>query len=713
MRKNSNFIKTFVMFFAMIITLVLVSCGSKAVMINITWDIPAEAKVSVSGQENLPKELEEGSTLVFSVTPDNGYELSSVKVNGKKVREASGNYSIEINEEKTIKVEVKKTVTGLIVESKPTKLNYYAGESLDTTGMVVKAKYYDGTTQIIEMGANGYALSPSTFEGGETEVSIMFGGFVEKIKLEKRVEFKVEIDPDGGVISDEYLNDLASRNLNGYKVSEEGVITFTYFDELTKPIKLPNKDQISKKDHVFLGWSENAELSNHNKISLKTKAGWQGELVSIEKVDLVVENDIPYLILEGKFKLANEVYLKLYEGNVQSGFKGDTYKNEGGYGSAFNAKFDLRKLVEARQENGETFEGKWMDITFYAAIGENEVKMDVFVGEDSNVTVDMSKKVDTSNETFTFAEWNKELKVYYNVKHYIYTLDMVEKDGETFIVINGECNTSYANQTVEISWEFDSPDQPVITAPIDENGRFMVMMNVKDFNTSRQGFAHITIYKDQIDNPSFGSKTTNLAISQCRTNLDPVSIAGTDIHHAVKFETKDGMSYYVGHAWDGLMFMAKDEKIKYTGVDLELIDGAVYYVVSGTFKNLSANELIFYIDLEHMNPIDGHPWGEKVIDKTLLENIIIDNENNTFKVMLNATATCEESFKASQEDIWALIVHFGLDSNYGDLKEGSAASTIINLNGIEYSLLKSEDTWNITLLVLKTTTAENGIVKGN
>ncbi|MBR5272933.1 MAG: SH3 domain-containing protein [Clostridia bacterium] len=68
---------------------------------------------------------------------------------------------------------VEKTLESLAVTAPPSKTEYYTGESLNVTGLVLTAKYSDGSEETVTV----FTYSPTTFTViGETTVTISYGG---------------------------------------------------------------------------------------------------------------------------------------------------------------------------------------------------------------------------------------------------------------------------------------------------------------------------------------------------------------------------------------------------------------------------------------------------------------------------------------------------------------------------------------------------------
>ena len=68
----------------------------------------------------------------------------------------------------------KEEVTSLTIATKPTKTNYYVGDTLNTAGLTLKATYNNGTTQTI---TSGFTCTPTALStAGAQTVTVSYGG---------------------------------------------------------------------------------------------------------------------------------------------------------------------------------------------------------------------------------------------------------------------------------------------------------------------------------------------------------------------------------------------------------------------------------------------------------------------------------------------------------------------------------------------------------
>ncbi len=74
---------------------------------------------------------------------------------------------------------IEKSLTGIAVTQMPDRLEYIAGETLDTTGMVITASYNNNTAEKIE----DYDITELTDEAGEQIITVSYGGFTDSFTV--------------------------------------------------------------------------------------------------------------------------------------------------------------------------------------------------------------------------------------------------------------------------------------------------------------------------------------------------------------------------------------------------------------------------------------------------------------------------------------------------------------------------------------------------
>lgn len=88
-----------------------------------------------------------------------------------------------------------KTLSSITVDTLPTKVNYTVGEELDTTGMVVKAKYSDGTSAVVT-GYTTYGFDSSKAGTSTVRVSYSEGGVTKVTAYSIVINEAIDQTPD-------------------------------------------------------------------------------------------------------------------------------------------------------------------------------------------------------------------------------------------------------------------------------------------------------------------------------------------------------------------------------------------------------------------------------------------------------------------------------------------------------------------------------------
>ena len=96
----------------------------------------------------------------------------------------------------------KEEVTSLTIATKPTKTNYYVGDTLNTAGLTLKAAYNNGTTQTI---TGGFTCTPTALStAGVQTVTVNYGGktatFAVNVELPVLPFVTLTFDPTDGVL---------------------------------------------------------------------------------------------------------------------------------------------------------------------------------------------------------------------------------------------------------------------------------------------------------------------------------------------------------------------------------------------------------------------------------------------------------------------------------------------------------------------------------
>lgn len=656
----------------------LLACGETKY--TITWEL-SHATVSVSGYDKAPDKIAAGTEVKFTITPDSGYKVSHVEYNEIKISPVGSDYFFVVNADTKVIVKAEREVTALTILTNPTKLEYFAGESLDKAGLTLTATYATGETE--PLPAASVSVSPSVFAGGDDKVTISYGGKSAVIQLDSVVENLVTIDPKGGTLSATAIALFSGQNNYSYDTAT-GIIMFSYYENLGSGIKLPVEPNISREDHTFVSWTGAVTKIDNTSGPLKLEANWEVTLVKIHLVDIQNRTEggttTSYLIIRGIFYAAEEAYLYLYEGNDEVSLNGDAVS--GSKGEEFELLFDLKKLSD---EQDGSYMGKWMDIRFKATYGNKEVEMQVFTAN-PDLTVNLSARARNNGFAYSFKTFTPEggvesLKVVFesaaNIK-YEYEYDIL--DGGVLKITGIMVDEALFGKTVRISWYNGTAETDGDFGEVDAEGNWTVEIDLTQLPLNTNTFAHITVF-DAEDKVVFGSDSTNLLVSACLTSIPKLAIkAGNDVSYAVRL-WEDDTAYYVGYAWDGLMayiieedeFLVEAPVLTGNTLMLEVIDEKPYVVITGTFEGEAAGFGAAYFDFQLADV-----WSRI---KVKLTDFTISGGTFTFKADLS-------SFAAGTH-----IMHLNGDSTNFMVETASGS---ITAGGKVYTIVPNYNNWSIS-----------------
>ncbi len=146
---------------------------------TVTWQSGSSFTFTTETGEALPatQEVDNGSSLKFKVAVnDNTMGVTKVVAGDDTLTaDENGVYTVVVNDDITVSALVQKlTVVSIEVTTAPTKMEYFAGDTLDKTGMVVTATYNNGVTGAITDYEVRYAYG-TALSTGDTAVTIAVG----------------------------------------------------------------------------------------------------------------------------------------------------------------------------------------------------------------------------------------------------------------------------------------------------------------------------------------------------------------------------------------------------------------------------------------------------------------------------------------------------------------------------------------------------------
>ncbi len=639
-----------------------VACGGdEAETATLKWTIEGEKEhvtVTVDESTTLPESFTVGETLTFKVTPDTGYDVA-VKVGRSPLSEKNGVYTYSVKKGTTeITVTVSKRVKSVAVTKNPTKLTYFAGETLDPAGMEVTVTYEAGDPDKL---TTGYVINyPTSDKGcfllGDKSFTVSYGNFTsDPVQLTAAVEAKIVINPVGGAIDEDILASWKERtDLNDYQVAADGTISFTYL-KLTASMALPTDEQIKLEGGTFLGWTtvvgegEEAtaytQIGTDNKMSLELRANWHMILVEAKSIKLEVSNGTPYLVMELTTNTALSAYLYLYEGNAKVGFQGDPIS--GTPGSTVTLRYDLTKLSSAKLPTDEDIQtnhtGKselytsfWMDIRVNTNI--NGVELSQSIEYDySDPIAQIGSGIQVGNWSYGLRMDRRNgadyIRVYFKSFKYTYEVKVEDVQSKPTLKFNGTLNTALDE---DFATKYADADITIAIGSITASGKVQAdgtWTATADLSELTEGFndmaGKITVTAAdgssldlKVENDNGEIKKESLDLNGCRTIFAYDPDGSEPRYFANKFISANGLRYDVGNDWNELYLRVVDPSSIFVirgDVDLKVDNNKVYYIVTvsagSNYTEASLKSTIWFGDgSDYINPEKVNSLGSELYE---------------------------------------------------------------------------------------------------
>ncbi len=680
----------------------LTACGGTKYAV--TWDVADHVTVTVDDSDKLPSSVAEGTELTFKAVGKDGYEVTTVKVNNKTINGKNGVYTTTVNGDTKIEIASAEKLKSVSVKTNPATMTYYAGETLDTEGMVVEAEYETGTKRDVTDYTVVYKTG-SAFSLGDTSFAVRFGGIKSAdVSLDGAVEVKITIDPATGTLDEAYYTGLqANTEIKNLTKDDNGVISFTY-SALTENIALPAAEAWSKGeegDYVFTGWGvEGNEIAKENVLSATYTARYKANLLVIESLSYELrtvgqEQNVPCLIITGKFKAAQTAYLYLYEGNDKVELKGDTVGDANtNKNDPFTLVFDLRKLVEKQ------YKGKWMDIKFCAGEGDNVETQEIDLNDYPADFVDIGQSIHDTQYAYSFAVYTpansteRLLKAVYADFVTEYNMSIAKEGEDVVLTISGKTNVKYAGKTVDIDFEVGTRYHKYCV--VGEDGSYsvkFVLSNRDEFKFNTSGYAHFQIVESESDTTTvFKDGDGNLPNAGCATELERYNVDLIENAGALRYANEDMTEvYYVGYGkWGGIVFYGRSEAAYNiervtTNVALEEADGTVYLNISGTYTGEASEgirELTDKLNTTRNDISNMSNWHEHKFS-VALNNVKITVADGNWSLKINLL---EAKYEGNGLENAVHIIHLlGEDFFVSDEKPVNAKNSV-TIGGKKYTL---------------------------
>ena len=196
----------------------------------------------------------------------------------------------------TFKVNVSNYVKGIKIETNPTKTEYFVGENIDKTGMVVKAVMANNTREPIELTNINLSTNPSTnIELGTTKVNVNYTTtntidgtsktFTDEFKIDVKKEFSslvVVREKYMGYAHEEFTYGTISSGPDEEEIDINNLKYQVYKVERTEKGDIVEKEDITDKNLVNVIFAK--EAASEGQIYMNVTAEEVGEYTIIPYV---------------------------------------------------------------------------------------------------------------------------------------------------------------------------------------------------------------------------------------------------------------------------------------------------------------------------------------------------------------------------------------------------------------------------------------------
>ncbi|MDE6676502.1 MAG: hypothetical protein K2K12_02155 [Clostridia bacterium] len=726
---------------ALVGCLVFTACGNST-KYAIEWKLDDNVTVAAEGYDKLPEKVKEGAELVFTVTPANGYEIQSVSGAKKK---SDGTYTVTPTKDTTITVKVRKGIESVTATLKDETKIYYAGQTIADDDITVSVKYKTNETETI---TSGYSIEYETENAealtiGDKAVTVRYGSVSDTITLptyedEEGVVAKITLDLNGGKLTDEEKAVYESKPHYASETKDnKTIISWTFNAVPTEAIALPSPIlPVGGIEFPFLKWTgtdvEEHAVPAKTAVCVSAVAAYETTLVELASIELVTEEEgdatVPYLVMKGTFKAANEVYLYLYEGNVgkivedkfvsaPATFKGTTV-TKATDSNEFALKFNLTDLSNAtlpeednyvnnsKDKNHVTsFVGMWMDIKLCTTIGTQTITQEINLNDYATDFIKGNRSIRLpagENKICTYkyeqyspkaGELNKGdnslydgtetlLKITYEVgdaaDFYLGTITVEERGGKPYLVIPGACELITSKEAAEAALTNYIKDMQrlgdfagqTITQELKVNDdlTFEILIGLENVTSDGNYVMHVN---DGKKNPTSGD-----------SNFNPSAYDATPVQ--IGYYTYTLGKYDTGWGWSWFGVKVVDER--YAHDRSVILEGDVpYFVYMGNAGEKTAEEIkemLTQFDFE--NEVGN---AKTIIDES---KIIITVEDGIFTVKVDVS-------ELGAGQYWIHAVGLAGGDN-GDV-HGDGTKPSVTVNGKTYGCIDdNRGTWTAHLL---------------
>lgn len=218
------------------------------------------------------------------------------------------------------------------------------------------------------------------------------------------------------------------------------------------------------------------------------------------KVELELIDNVPTLIVSGKFVNDGNVTVEIYSADTKLGkvveLLGESASGKAG--ESFSVKFDASKVV-----NGKTGAGIWYDIKLATTTGN--------LFEISDSAAELGQNIKAGSVTYEFKEYKHILKLNYEMHDYdVQKVEIKEVDGKLTLVVDGTYDESLKDIKLHADYEIDGTKYNLYWDNLSaESGKFEFNVILSELPTESTPWCWFHIYTYQ-GNATVASTTSEL-----------------------------------------------------------------------------------------------------------------------------------------------------------------------------------------------------------
>ena len=361
---------------------------------------------------------------------------------------------------KTFPATAEKTLTGITIDSAPTKTEYTVGEKFETKGMTIKATYDDSTHAIVTDTSKFTVMPEGTLTMTDTKVTVSYAeGGVTK-KAEQIITVKAKALTDAMVSLDKGAYAYTGSQIQPTVTVKDGATTLKKDTDYTVAYGA-NNTVGTKVGTVTITGKGDYSGTIEKKFDITAKALTDNMVQPIASQTYTGSPIVPELtVKDGETALSIDTdYTVEYQNNLNAGTATVTLTGKGNYAGSVEIKFNItaKALTDSMVQPiaAQTYTGSAIEPTVTVNVGKKTLTAgtDYTVTYEDNTNVGTAKVIvtgkgnysDSVSQTFTIKQ--KDVTAQRDATYIQVVVDKGTFDAPTFDDVTGTLDYSYDGAT--------------------------------------------------------------------------------------------------------------------------------------------------------------------------------------------------------------------------------------------------------------------------